>query len=740
MASNGVNNNPNNKLPFDKNLGELLDKKTKKEFLTSLKSLTKELRELKEQQESESSKSQSNKEFADSIVEQMKKSYMNGINSSTMEAIAKEAAEDVAEEIAKEMDKRDDQGQSHITRVVRSITHGINKTNSMLSAVNDTLSSQLDLQEKQANAEFDKRDDQVKAEFLPSKQQEPETKQEETDKKPNIFGALGSLFKNLLRFLKFGVLTIFSRLFGKEILTAFSAKIAQIPFKLIGALVGSVFSIVGTMFNPKKVAEIAGSEGDNVAGMLLAGISNFLSLLTLGIFGPKEIYKGFRFIGDAINSFIDTLVDKGFSAAFMMLADLLPDGVKQEIMETVEGWNNLFGMMGSAITGFFGDLKTKFLKAMNTKISFGAIIKTLFRAIFNGLLKPIGKLFKNLLFFVVENAFKPVASFFNDGFKYITDKFSKAFEFIKNLSDWLSEKAEDAYYLTHPWEKRPQKNAQGQNINYDESKVTSAKDTAKITSAETKEGMSSSVKYLVEKKGLTPIQAAGIVGNLAIESGMSTTAEGDKNVEGGSSVGLAQWREGRKKNLLEFLKKRGKTLETSSREDQLDFLMHEMNSSDRYKQLLEDMKGSSSVADASNLFTSVYEVPAEATAHREERVSKANLAAQMYTESKEYSEGTPIAGQKPIYVDPMAKNEKPKTRPQVNVNRAPVSNKIPTGTETSTKGATMHKVTAQPQKQTQQTSAVNVVDASTKASSSQVQQQFIILKNNETPYKKINGR
>ena len=44
-------------------------------------------------------------------------------------------------------------------------------------------------------------------------------------------------------------------------------------------------------------------------------------------------------------------------------------------------------------------------------------------------------------------------------------------------------------------------------------------------------------------KGYSPQASASIVGNLIHEGGLNTTAEGDKGYKGGSSRGIAQWRE-----------------------------------------------------------------------------------------------------------------------------------------------------------------------------------------------------
>lgn len=81
--------------------------------------------------------------------------------------------------------------------------------------------------------------------------------------------------------------------------------------------------------------------------------------------------------------------------------------------------------------------------------------------------------------------------------------------------------------------------------------------------------------YLMQKHGLSDVQAAGIVGNLIQESGLrSTGAVGDA----GTAFGVAQWREGRFANLRKFAGARGK--DWGDLNTQLDFMMHELATSE----------------------------------------------------------------------------------------------------------------------------------------------------------------
>lgn len=79
-------------------------------------------------------------------------------------------------------------------------------------------------------------------------------------------------------------------------------------------------------------------------------------------------------------------------------------------------------------------------------------------------------------------------------------------------------------------------------------------------------------RYYIEKYGLQPHQAAGIVGNLMQESGLNTGARnpGDGR-DGSDSIGIAQWNSDRARNLRQFA---GDQVHNLDR--QLDFVIHEM--------------------------------------------------------------------------------------------------------------------------------------------------------------------
>lgn len=86
---------------------------------------------------------------------------------------------------------------------------------------------------------------------------------------------------------------------------------------------------------------------------------------------------------------------------------------------------------------------------------------------------------------------------------------------------------------------------------------------------------------LINHHGLTPAQAAGIVGNLNKESALKTGARnpGDGN-DGSDSIGIAQWNSTRAQNLKDFAAARG--ISHLDLNTQADFIMHELKGGGAY--------------------------------------------------------------------------------------------------------------------------------------------------------------
>jgi len=106
--------------------------------------------------------------------------------------------------------------------------------------------------------------------------------------------------------------------------------------------------------------------------------------------------------------------------------------------------------------------------------------------------------------------------------------------------------------------------------------------------------------YLV-KKGMTPEQAAGVVGNLLQESKLNSGAQ---NASEGA-YGIAQWRGSRLTELQNFAASRGKTIDDVN--TQLDFIMHELNGKE--KRAGEMLFASKTAEEAAYNFGKYYERP-----------------------------------------------------------------------------------------------------------------------------------
>jgi len=120
------------------------------------------------------------------------------------------------------------------------------------------------------------------------------------------------------------------------------------------------------------------------------------------------------------------------------------------------------------------------------------------------------------------------------------------------------------------------------------------------------------MQYLLGK-GLTRAQAAGVVGSLMQESGLSTTV---KNPSSGA-LGIGQWLGGRKTALLNSGK-------AGSLRGQLDFLWSELSGPE--SAALDRLKGAHTIADAASAFTWGFERPGKAEANMANRIKQGKAA------------------------------------------------------------------------------------------------------------------
>ena len=128
-------------------------------------------------------------------------------------------------------------------------------------------------------------------------------------------------------------------------------------------------------------------------------------------------------------------------------------------------------------------------------------------------------------------------------------------------------------------------------------------------------------KYIQQKlmsMGFTASAAAGVVGNLVQESGLSTDAIGDN----GTSGGLAQWHNERLDALKRFAAARGK--KWTDLDTQIEFLAEEMRTS--YADTYAKMQSAELPEIAGQIMTDEYEIPDPASANYAQRQANARAA------------------------------------------------------------------------------------------------------------------
>ena len=135
--------------------------------------------------------------------------------------------------------------------------------------------------------------------------------------------------------------------------------------------------------------------------------------------------------------------------------------------------------------------------------------------------------------------------------------------------------------------------------------------------------------YFVSK-GLTTKQAAGVLGNLIVESGGGTIDPKSHQDGGGIGRGIAQWSvNGRWVDLLAFAQKDGRSEWDLGL--QLDFLWHELNDVAPWNQTLAPLKASTTITDATRIFMEKFEKPG--IPHFDQRLGYANDTYNRYAAS-----------------------------------------------------------------------------------------------------------
>ena len=120
-------------------------------------------------------------------------------------------------------------------------------------------------------------------------------------------------------------------------------------------------------------------------------------------------------------------------------------------------------------------------------------------------------------------------------------------------------------------------------------------------------------------QGWTHNQAAGIVGNLQVESNVDPGRGQDG---GGPGYGLAQWEGPRQRAFQAWA---GKDIHGSSMEDQLAFIQHELETTE--SGAAKALRATNTPEDAARVFCERYERPG--ISHLDRRMACAKLIASM---------------------------------------------------------------------------------------------------------------
>jgi len=133
-----------------------------------------------------------------------------------------------------------------------------------------------------------------------------------------------------------------------------------------------------------------------------------------------------------------------------------------------------------------------------------------------------------------------------------------------------------------------------------------------------------SPEYIVnrlQRGGLTPTAAVGIVANLKAESNLDPSI---KQYGGGPGRGLAQWEKGGRYdtdpiNLVKFANRRG--TDWNDLDTQIDFILYELDRHPEYKKVKDMLNSTDNVEDATMIFLKKYEKAG--TPHAPKRVQYA---------------------------------------------------------------------------------------------------------------------
>lgn len=177
------------------------------------------------------------------------------------------------------------------------------------------------------------------------------------------------------------------------------------------------------------------------------------------------------------------------------------------------------------------------------------------------------------------------------------------------------------------------------------------------------------------QRGVPPIVAAGIVGNISAESGWDPAVfSGTRRGDNGTAFGAGQWRGPRQQHLFEFAQAKGHAF--PSAEDQLDFYVEEgMSGRDPgARQALEEASRASTPEQAAEIFMRLYERPADRSSLPHRQSAAREVFGSGGASAPAASPGT--APQR-RYVDPSVDPTAPQPAVEVSDGTAPTQDTEP---------------------------------------------------------------
>jgi hypothetical protein len=131
------------------------------------------------------------------------------------------------------------------------------------------------------------------------------------------------------------------------------------------------------------------------------------------------------------------------------------------------------------------------------------------------------------------------------------------------------------------------------------------------------------ITKILKEKGIPEASIAAILANLYAESRFIASAKGDIRIKGGPSVGIAQWRETRKKALIDWSKDKSQgNCDPNTVTCQVNFLLYEMEKT--FPVVYGKVRNPISVSDTTKYITTHYEIPQNKEKQAEIRAGFAN--------------------------------------------------------------------------------------------------------------------